>query len=65
MKTSSEMVAVESHGDLRELLTRCRALVDGELDRLVPAATTEPTSTVQFAGASSAGESVFGLPWCL
>ena len=44
MSTPAEIANVTLDTDLKDFLTRCRALVDSELDRRVPTETTEPTT---------------------
>src|SRR6266852_4561095 len=44
MSTTSEIVATTIERELRDFLSQSRALVDAELDRLVPAETIEPVT---------------------
>ena len=44
MSTPAEIANATPDTDLKDFLTRCRALVDSELDRRVPTETTEPTT---------------------
>jgi len=43
MKTSSELFS-ETQTDLQDFFTRCRGLIESELDRLIPAESSPPTT---------------------
>ena len=42
MKTSSELAEIQT--DLQDFFTRCRGLIEAELDRLIPAESSPPTT---------------------
>ena len=44
MRTASEILPVARGNDLLGFFAECRALVDAELNRLIPAETVEPTA---------------------